>query len=107
MHQRRIAEPQGDGRPYREHLQAVAARGHAAAKAELAGPELPPMGAYVWTWFLELHAARGSSGFGPLPIGYGEIAAWAALTGRAPLPWEIELLTALDRIWRSPPEKEP
>lgn len=47
-------------------------------------------------WFGELSAARGGSGFGANPIGYAEINAWAALTGRDPLPFEVATLRAID-----------
>lgn len=57
---------------------------------------MPPGMAYLLDWFLELDAARGSSGFGPSPIGYSEIEAWARLTGRLLLPWEVLTLRHLD-----------
>ncbi|WP_435406470.1 phage tail assembly chaperone [Pseudomonas juntendi] len=65
--------------------------------AQLDGPELPAAVDHVWGWYLELHAARGGSGFGPSPIGFTEMAAWAALTGNHPSPWEVETLRALDQ----------
>jgi hypothetical protein len=64
--------------------------------AELAGPPMPPGMAYLFDWFLELDVARGSSGFGPNPIGYGEMEAWSRLTGRLLLPWEVVTLRHLD-----------
>lgn len=67
---------------------------------ELAGPARLPAGTeYLWAWFRELNAARGSSGFGPNPLAYTEIAAWARLTGRAPAVWEVRWLIALDHVW--------
>lgn len=60
--------------------------------------ELPDLGAYLWAWFVELSAARSGNGFGENPIGYTEIAAWAALTGRDLTPWEVSVLRRLDAV---------
>lgn len=57
--------------------------------------------AYLWGWFQELHAQRGSNGWGPNPINYTDMAAWAGLSGvtiRAP---ELQCLVILDRLWLS------
>jgi hypothetical protein len=43
-----------------------------------------------------LIARCGSNGFSRNPISFCEIEAWARLTGAAPEPWEIELITAMD-----------
>jgi hypothetical protein len=67
----------------------------------LAGPEIPEPVAYLWEWFAELNAARRWSQVGPEPIGYAELAAWAALTDRHPLPHEVEALMTLDLVTRS------
>ena len=66
---------------------------------ELDGPGLPAGMGYLWEWFLELHAGRASSGFGPTPLTYSEMNAWAHLTGTAPTPWEVAVLKALDADW--------
>jgi hypothetical protein len=44
-------------------------------------------------------ARRGSSGFGPLPIGWDEIDAFCRLTGTRLAPWEVEFIEALDDLW--------
>jgi hypothetical protein len=61
----------------------------------------------VWGWFWALHARR-SSGFAPNPISYADIAAWAALMGARPSPWEVWLITRLDDAFlsRKPPDPE-
>lgn len=64
---------------------------------QLRGPELPDCLAHVWQWFGDLSAARGGNGWGPNPIGYADVAAWAALTRRDPTAAEVDLLMALDR----------
>lgn len=77
---------------------------HLEAAAERTGqrpPELDGAGAplelvHVWDWYLALDAARGGSGFGPNPISYQEIAAWAQFSGARPTPFEVECLRSLD-----------
>lgn len=57
---------------------------------------MPVFGEHVLEWFWELSAARGSNGFGALPITYGEIAAWQALTGVEPEAWEVKAIREMD-----------
>lgn len=71
----------------------------AAIEAELDGPSLPEDSAHLWAWFVELDRSRGSTGFGPAPIGWQDMAAWASLTGRWPMPWECQALMAVDRVF--------
>jgi hypothetical protein len=54
---------------------------------------------HVWLWFLELNRSRSSNGFGPSPIGYGDILAWGQVTGSRPAPWEIEAIKRLDNSY--------
>ena len=70
-------------------------------EAELAGPPMPAAGEHLWEWFLELNAARGAGGMAMAAITYPDIAAWSALRGIRPAPWEVEILTALDRALRA------
>jgi hypothetical protein len=51
---------------------------------------------HVWSWFLELNAARTGNGYGPNPIAYSEIAAWKELKGASPRAFEVDMLRALD-----------
>lgn len=60
--------------------------------------EIPELFYDVWTWFLELHAARSSNGFGPNTISYTEIKAWSDLTERRLTPHQVALIKQLDRI---------
>lgn len=66
---------------------------------DLDGPDMPLELAYLWGWFMELHACRGSNGFGPNPISYSDIAAWAGLAGVAIRAPELQCLVILDRLW--------
>jgi hypothetical protein len=36
---------------------------------------------------------------GPNPIAWTDLAAWAALTGTDPSPFEVRTLLAIDRAW--------
>lgn len=68
-------------------------------KEERQPPELPLDFAHLWNAFIELHQARGSSGFGPEPIRYSEIAAFRSLTGQDLSPWEVKVIRALDTLY--------
>lgn len=72
----------------------------------LEGPELPAELEHVWTWFLELHAARSSGGFGSGPIMFSEIESWSRLTLRSPKSIEVDMIKRLDSIWLAKPEPE-
>lgn len=63
--------------------------------------EVPPPVRYIWQWFEELHTARGGSGFGPSPISFCEIDAWARLTGRLPEAWEVQVIKDIDVCYLS------
>lgn len=68
----------------------------AELEAELNGPALPPALDYLWVVFRRLSNRRGSSGFGPAPISWVDIATFSQLTGVRLVPWEIECLEMLD-----------
>lgn len=80
----------------REHLQSVY-RQTGVLPAELENAvEVPATLEYLWNWFLELHRARGSNGYGPDSLSYTEILAWSTLTGRIIEPWEVQILKDID-----------
>jgi hypothetical protein len=89
-----LSQDQG-GQTVREHLEAVEiATGRTIEELH---PDPPPdETAHLWEWFCELCSARGSNGFGPNPLAYSEIAAWAALTGANPDPFDVAVLKRLD-----------
>jgi hypothetical protein len=58
--------------------------------------ELPESCYSVWKWFLDLHNARSSNGFGVNPISYTEIKSYFDLIEIKPEDWELELLKKLD-----------
>jgi hypothetical protein len=67
----------------------------------LDGPLLPREAVHIWTWFLELCGARSSNGWGPNPLGFQDIRAWAELTGTTIRPVEVQVLLRLDQEWLS------
>ncbi len=53
----------------------------------------------MWDYFLELHNARSSNGFGPVPLSYTEIDAWRRLTNQRLDPWELSAIVRLDGVF--------
>lgn len=68
---------------------------------DLIFPELDEMAMYIWEWFMELNSQRTSNGFGQNPITYLDIQAWASLTNRFPLAWEVRAIRNMDMMWLS------
>lgn len=114
-HQARLSMPLPSGSSERDNLMGIVAnKPSSSPEYKLAmtrlegGVSLPDSLAYLFNWFLELRAAQRSDMNGLAPIGYTDLNDWAALTGREPAPWEIDIITALDRTVRaeSAPKKE-
>lgn len=98
-HEFKLSRRLANGTTVRQNLESAAAQRAKRGKPpppELDGPDLPPAGEHVWGWFSELSSARGSTGFGPAPITYADIVAWARLMAVRPLPWEVRAIKALD-----------
>lgn len=53
---------------------------------------------YLWQWFVELHHARQSNGFGISPLSYSEMLAWSELTNQKPSPSDIKTIKRIDLI---------
>ena len=84
-----------DGQRLRDHLEAVA-QATGITPPELIPLPLPRGCQALWSAFLDLHARRGHSGFGPLPIGLGDLVAWQTLMAIDLNPWEIDTVLQLD-----------
>lgn len=97
-HTFRLDQRQGDGRSLREHLESLEKQ-TGKVPALLIGPDLDEQSTHLWGWFLDLHVARGSNGFGPSALSYSEILAWATLTRVAPTPWEVSVIKRLDAVY--------
>jgi hypothetical protein len=83
-----------------DHYAMLAKNGHIKPPKP---PALPPAGVHVWNIFTKLHASRQSGGLGPNPISYGEITAFAGLTGWHFDPWEVEAIRGLDDAYLATP----
>ena len=86
-------QPGGQG-TIKANLEAAVRQGHKIAA--LIPPEMNAEAERLWGYFLELHNARGSSGFGPLPISYTEIEAWTRLCNVPLEPWEVRAIRLTD-----------
>jgi hypothetical protein len=73
----------------------------ATLRAQLAGqkPRLPEGSAPFWRVFQALSGARSYHQFGPNPISFTEIAAYAALMHMPLAPHHVEILRAMDAVW--------
>jgi hypothetical protein len=85
--------PLKDGTTLRGHYQAAERQ---TGKSFIDEPEIPPAGEHLWIWFWEINAGRGSTGWGPAPLSYQEIDAWARLSGCDLRPWEVRVLKSMD-----------
>lgn len=66
--------------------------------------ELEPQGRpdallYLWEWFYELSNGRQYGEFGPMPLSFTEIKAWADLSKAEPDAWEVKVIKQLDRLF--------
>jgi hypothetical protein len=115
--QARLDRPQRDGTVPRQHLLGLVKRWKDATdpvqvarraqwEAELDGPPVPPALAYLLEWLDELYGRSGATMDGLAPLSYSTMQAWAALTGRHPLPHEVQALMLLDLVRRNPPPEE-
>lgn len=99
-----MARMEGEGKSRsttRAILEAAALQGDAKSKAKLVPPPFPEPLAYLWEWWMDLHAARPEGQQGIAPLTYGELHAWCQLTGSNPTPWEVSVLLHLDRTYRT------
>jgi len=60
--------------------------------------ELPDSCYAVWKWFIDLHNARTSNGFGVNPITYTEMKCYFDLVEIRPEAWELELIKRFDVV---------
>lgn len=102
----------GDGATQRDHLESAARqramRGGKAAATRvkaLDGPQLPERLAYLWIWFVEIYSGVSGGGFSVPGVGWTDLAAWAALTGEQPEPWEARVLVDLGSLKASTDSK--
>lgn len=88
-----------DGVPLIDHLRSVERQTGETPKMLLDGPKCPDECADLWLIFGELHACRGSNGFGPMRISYGDLDAYQRVTGTSLARWELEAIRLADRAY--------
>lgn len=66
---------------------------------ELTADPCPELLEHVYAMFWEVSASRGGNGYGPNPISYCEMQAWAQLTGQTPTPFEVGIVKELDALF--------
>ena len=97
----------------RSHLQRAAASGSAKSRAKAAkalkAPVYPDELSYLHGWAFELHIARRFGQFGPEPVTYSDLQAWATLTDRHPDPSEVSALLLVTGVMAHPvkPKEKP
>ena len=92
---------QKDGVSLRAHLEHLAQDGAHPPEAVMMEVVAPEGFEYLADFFWTLSASRGGSGFGPNPISYLELYAWAALMRLELRSWEVQTLVALDQTFLS------
>jgi hypothetical protein len=87
----------------RADLESAARQGHAGSAAKLAAATMAPPAAvaHLWHWWLDLHQGRRTGGFGPEPLGWSDIDAWARLCCTAPRVDEVRAIMRIDAAWLS------
>lgn len=94
-----------DGSTARQHAEAYE-RQTGNRSPELDGPPLPLDLAHVWTWFLELHARRGSNGFSANSLTWVDLLAWVYLTDPGVRLVELRTIMVLDNAWMAQQAEE-
>lgn len=88
-----------DGRTVREHLQAAYERSGIMPDALAAACDVPEGLETLWADFMAMHGSRGSSGFGPMRIGFAEIDAYQRVHGIRFQPWELDAIRRADNAY--------
>lgn len=82
--------------PLREHLASLHRQTGVLPDDLANAPDLPSGCEHLWADFIALHECRGSSGFGPLRIGYRDIQAWQDVTGIRLADWQLTCIRRAD-----------
>lgn len=105
-HRARLRAKAQDGATREAHLQAAAARGHAAAIMALEGPAFPEALRGLWTIFERLDTMRGVGMHGMDRLSPTLIGDASRLLGWALAPHEVEALFLLDAVTLYPGDEE-
>lgn len=82
-----------------EHLRSAERQTGRTPQALRDAPPCPAGCEELWAIFNELHACRGSNGFGPVRISYVDLDAFQRVTGISLAPWEIDAIRRADRAY--------
>lgn len=88
-----------DGRTVREHLQAAYERSGIMPDALANAQAIPDGCEQLWADFMALHSSRGSTGFGPARISFGDIAAFEQVARVKLAPWELDAIRRADNAF--------
>lgn len=91
-----LAAPEEDGVPLIDHLKAAERQSGKVPQMLLDAPALPAGCEELWRVFNELHSCRGSNGFGPNRITYGDIDSFQRVTGTKLSAWEMAAIRKAD-----------
>ena len=89
----RLDLPRKSGSSLRDNLEAAE---RATGETLIEEPDVPPAGNFLWTCFWELSLGRGNTGWGPAPLSWADMAAYAGLNGIDFGPWESGTLRRMD-----------
>lgn len=56
---------------------------------------------HLWQWFMHLHQGRQEGYAGPVPLSWGDMAAWAKMVAAEPRPAEWRIIRAMDEAYLS------
>jgi hypothetical protein len=94
-----LSAVQDDGEPLREHLMAAWRQTGKMPKQLEDAPPLPDHCEAIWRTFLELHAGRGNTGFGPARLAYNDFDGYQRVTGQRLSAWEIAMIRSADSAY--------
>lgn len=83
--------PKGSKTPLKDHLMQVYKVTGKLPQKLADRPPLETEMRYIVDWYLELQ--------GVTPLTFTEIKSWAEMTHNDPLPWEVEVIMKLDKIY--------
>lgn len=91
--------PVDGGNSLREHLLVVYERTGRMPERLANVPALPVGCEQLWLDFSELHASRGSTGFGPARITFLDLYAWGQVNGATLSAWQLEAIRRADNAY--------
>jgi len=90
---------QKDGSTLRQHLIGAWERTGIEPRRLAEADTLPVALEPLWQDFMELHASRANTGFGPARISFSEIDAFLRIRGGRFLPWQIDAIRRADAAY--------